>query len=62
MENTSITIIDDCHSKAVTTPEFVCVDSANIPHIGLPVNRELREIVENEYDGVRAYLNNELIR
>jgi hypothetical protein len=60
METTSMTLIDDLHAKAVVTSELVYIGSANITHSGLTVNRELCEIVENEYGGVSAYLDTEL--
>ena len=60
MGATSITLVDDLHAKAVVTPELVYVGSANITHSGLTVNRELCEIVENEYGDVSEYLDTEL--
>jgi len=60
MGNTSMTTVDDLHAKAVVGPELVYVGSANITHSGLTVNRELCEIMENEYGSVSAYLDTEL--
>lgn len=60
MESTSMTTIDDLHAKAVVSPELVYVGSANITHSGLTVNRELCEIMENEYGSVSDYLDAEL--
>jgi len=60
METTSMTLIDDLHAKAVVSPELVYVGSANITHSGLTVNRELCEIMENQYGDVDAYLDAEL--
>lgn len=60
MGNTSMTTVDDLHAKAVVSPELVYVGSANITHSGLTVNRELCEIMENEYGSVSAYLDAEL--
>ncbi len=60
MGNTSMTIVDDLHAKTVVSPELVYVGSANITHSGLTVNRELCEIMENEYGSVSTYLDVEL--
>ena len=60
MDNATMTTVDDLHAKAVVGPELVYVGSANITHSGLTVNRELCEIMENEYDSVETYLNLEL--
>lgn len=60
MESSSMTTIDDLHAKAVVSPELVYVGSANITHSGLTVNRELCEIMENEYGSVSDYLDAEL--
>jgi len=55
-----MTTIDDLHAKAVVGPELVYVGSANITHSGLTVNRELCEIIENEYGNVDGYLSRKL--
>ena len=60
MGNISMTTVDDLHAKAVVGPELVYVGSANITHSGLTVNRELCEIMENEYGSVSTYLDTEL--
>lgn len=60
IENSSMTTIDDLHAKAVVSPELVYVGSANITHSGLTVNRELCEIMENEYNSISTYLDAEL--
>jgi phosphatidylserine/phosphatidylglycerophosphate/cardiolipin synthase-like enzyme len=52
--------LEDLHAKAIVTPEFVYLGSANITRGGLEVNRELCEIIENEYDDVVPYLREEL--
>jgi len=41
-------------------PEFVYLGSANITHGGLETNRELCEIIDNEYESVEGYVTNEL--
>jgi hypothetical protein len=52
--------LDDLHAKAIVTPEFVYLGSANITHGGLETNRELCEIIDNEYESVEGYVTNEL--
>ena len=52
--------LPDLHAKAIVTAEFVYLGSANITRGGLEVNRELCEIIENEYGDVEEYLREEL--
>jgi hypothetical protein len=52
--------IDDLHAKAVVCDEFVYMGSANITQGGLTLNRELCEIVENDYKSARVYLRENL--
>jgi phosphatidylserine/phosphatidylglycerophosphate/cardiolipin synthase-like enzyme len=52
--------VDDLHAKAIVTPEFVYVGSANITMGGLQDNRELCEVIENEYRSVESFLGSEL--
>lgn len=52
--------IDDLHAKAVITDEFVYMGSANITHGGLTLNRELCEILENEYGSADEYITRKL--
>lgn len=52
--------VDDLHAKAVIGEEAVYVGSANITHGGLMVNRELCQIVENEYEDIEQYIEAEL--
>jgi phosphatidylserine/phosphatidylglycerophosphate/cardiolipin synthase-like enzyme len=54
------TEIDDLHAKAIVAPEFVYLGSANITRGGLTTNRELCEIIQNEYDSVSQFLQHEL--
>ena len=55
-----LTELPDLHAKAVVSPEYVYLGSANITQGGLEVNRELCEVIENEYGAVDAYLREEL--
>ena len=52
--------IEGLHAKAVITDEFVYLGSANITKGGLSINRELCEILENEYDSAAEYVRNHL--
>lgn len=52
--------VDDLHAKAIVTDTFVYVGSANITRGGLTVNRELCELLENEFETVEAYLATKL--
>ncbi|WP_159077158.1 phospholipase D-like domain-containing protein [Halococcoides cellulosivorans] len=52
--------VDDLHAKVVVCDEFAYVGSANITHGGLSLNRELCNVVENEYRDVDTYLETEL--
>jgi phosphatidylserine/phosphatidylglycerophosphate/cardiolipin synthase-like enzyme len=52
--------VEDLHAKAVVGEDAVYVGSANITHGGLMVNKELCQIVENEYDTVEQYIEAEL--
>ncbi len=52
--------VDDLHAKAVVTDGYVYIGSANITRGGLLTNRELCEVIENQYDSVDAYLRSEL--
>jgi phosphatidylserine/phosphatidylglycerophosphate/cardiolipin synthase-like enzyme len=54
------TEVSDLHAKAIVSPEFVYVGSANITHGGLTTNRELCEVIENAYGDVGEYLQHEL--
>lgn len=52
--------LDDLHAKVVVCDEFAYLGSANITRGGLTVNREVCEIIENEYDDAVEYVNAEL--
>lgn len=52
--------VADLHAKAVVTDTFVYVGSANITRGGLIVNRELCELLENEFGTVESYLETKL--
>jgi len=59
-EGVEMITIDDLHAKVVVCDEYAYLGSANITHGGLTVNRELCEIIENEYTDVERYLEAEL--
>mgnify|MGYP006303483527 CR=1 FL=1 len=59
-DGVSMFALDDLHAKVVVCDEFVYLGSANITHGGLTVNREVCEIIENEYGDAAAYLEAEL--
>lgn len=52
--------IADLHAKAVVCDEFVYMGSANITHGGLILNRELCEVLENEYGSAKEYISQKL--
>lgn len=52
--------IDDLHAKAVVCDEFVYIGSANITRGGLTLNRELCEVLENEYGSAVEYVEQKL--
>ena len=52
--------IEDLHAKAVICDDFVYLGSANITQGGLSLNRELCEILENEYGSAQEYLSRSL--
>ena len=59
-ELTSVRRVDNLHAKSIVTDGYVYIGSANITRGGLLTNRELCEVVENQYGDVRAYLKAEL--
>jgi phosphatidylserine/phosphatidylglycerophosphate/cardiolipin synthase-like enzyme len=59
-DHVELTELDDLHAKAIVAPEFVYLGSANITRGGLETNRELCEIIENEYESVEQYVKNVL--
>lgn len=52
--------VSDLHAKAIVCDEFVYLGSANITRGGFSLNRELCEVIENEYGDTLEYLSNEL--
>lgn len=52
--------VEDLHAKAIVCDEFVYLGSANITWGGFSLNRELCEVIENEYGDVFEYLSREL--
>lgn len=59
-DHTTVQEIADLHAKAVVTDSFVYMGSANITHGGLTVNRELCEVIENEYGSAFEYIEENL--
>lgn len=59
-ESVDVRSVPDLHAKAVVSEDSVYIGSANITRGGLFVNRELCQIVENEYDDVDQYIEAEL--
>lgn len=52
--------IDGLHAKAVVSDSFVYLGSANITHGGLTLNRELCEVIENDYGSAAEYVSRTL--
>ena len=52
--------IEDLHAKAVICDDFVYLGSANITQGGLSLNREICEVLENEYGSAQEYLSRTL--
>ena len=59
-DGVSLLTVDDLHAKVVVCDEFVYLGSANITQGGLSINREVCEIIENEYEDAGEYLEQEL--
>lgn len=59
-ENVDIIAVENLHAKVVVCDEYAYLGSANITRGGLTVNRELCEIIENEYSDTETYLEAEL--
>ncbi|MFD1646881.1 phospholipase D-like domain-containing protein [Haloarchaeobius litoreus] len=59
-EDVSMLTVDDLHAKVVVCDEYAYLGSANITHGGLTLNREICEVIENEYGDTDTYLNEEL--
>jgi hypothetical protein len=59
-DGVSIHSVDNLHAKLVICDEYVYLGSANITHGGLTVNREVCEILENQYSDAVDYLGAEL--
>lgn len=56
----SMFAVDDLHAKVVVCDEFAYLGSANITKGGLTLNREVCEIIENEYEDAITYVEEEL--
>jgi len=52
--------VDNLHAKVVVCDEFAYLGSANITRGGLTLNREVCEIIENEYGDALLYVEEEL--
>lgn len=59
-EGVSLITLEDLHAKVVVCDEFAYLGSANITQGGLSVNREVCEVIENEYGDAVEYLDREL--
>lgn len=59
-EDVRLQEVPDLHAKAVVCDEFVYMGSANITHGGLTLNRELCEVLENEYGSATEYVEQTL--
>ena len=53
-------VVEGLHAKAVVSDAFIYLGSANITRGGLSVNRELCEVLENEYESAHEYVANTL--
>jgi len=60
IENVTVSKVPVLHAKAVVTATYVYVGSANITRGGLLTNLELCKVLENDYEDVDTYLENEL--
>jgi len=60
MNDVCVTKVRDLHAKAIVTRDYVYVGSANITRGGLLKNLELCKIIENQYNSVEAYIQEEL--
>lgn len=56
----TVTHVEELHAKTIVTDEYVYVGSANITRNGILTNRELCELVENDYENVATYMRTEL--
>lgn len=56
----SMVELENLHAKVVVCDEYAYLGSANITHGGLTLNREVCEIIENEYADTATYLDEEL--
>jgi hypothetical protein len=59
-ENVTMIELDDLHAKVVVCDEYAYLGSANITRGGLTLNREVCEIIENEYGDAEEYVRSEL--
>lgn len=59
-EGASMISISNLHAKVVVCNEYAYLGSANITRGGLALNREVCEIIENEYGDASTYVAEEL--
>lgn len=59
-EGVTMIEIENLHAKVIVCDEFVYLGSANITQGGLKINREICEIIENEYQDAETYIAEEL--
>jgi len=59
-DGVSLIEVEDLHAKVVVCDDFAYLGSANITRGGLTLNREVCEIIENEYDDATTYVQEEL--
>ena len=56
----SYEIIEDLHAKAVISEDLVLIGSANVTRGGLYENIEICKIMENLYDSIEIFIEEEL--
>jgi hypothetical protein len=59
-EGVSMISVEGLHAKVVVCDEFAYLGSANITRGGLTLNREVCEVIENEYADAISYVEEEL--
>lgn len=59
-DSVSMLEIENLHAKVVVCDEYAYLGSANVTRGGLTLNREICEIIENEYDDAVTYVEEEL--
>lgn len=59
-DTASLVAVEDLHAKVVVCDEYAYLGSANITRGGLTLNREVCEVIENEYEDADTYVEEEL--